>query len=55
MFVHHGCSGPVGQGIGDGALDEGLRGDSCFRRFVSGLVAWYALMTWKPDGAFSVA
>ncbi len=22
MFVHHGCSGPVGRGIGDGASGE---------------------------------
>ncbi len=30
---------------------------SCFRQFVSGLVTWYALMTWNPGvggGAFSV-
>ncbi len=24
--VHHGRSGPVGRGIGDGASDEGFRG-----------------------------
>ncbi len=32
-------------------------GGSCFRQFVSDLVAWYALMTWNPDkggGAFPV-
>ncbi len=30
---------------------------SCFRQFVCGFVAWYALMTWDPDeggGAFLV-
>ncbi len=34
-------------------MDRG--GGSCFRQFVSGLVAWCALMTWNPDedgGAF---
>ncbi len=43
--------------IGDGVSDEGFRGGSCFRQFVSGLVAWYALMTREPDedgGAFPV-
>ncbi len=24
-------------------------GGCCFRQFVSGLVAWYALMIWNPD------
>ncbi len=24
-------------------------GGCCFRQFVSGLGAWYALMTWNPD------
>ncbi len=70
MFVHHGRSGPVGRGVGNGASDNGFcgvegdrsgrrvgGGGSCFRQFVSGLVAWYALVTWNPDkggGAFPV-
>ncbi len=68
--MHHGCSGSVGREIGDDGLDEGLHGGKCdgsrwlvggsgccFRQFVSGLVAWYALVAWNPDeggGAFSV-
>ncbi len=31
-----------------------VAGASCFRQFVSGLVAWYALMTWNPGEAFPV-
>ncbi len=62
MFVHHGCSMPVGRGIGDGASDEGFCGGKwdgswrraggggcCFRQFDSGLVGGSALMTWIPD------
>ncbi len=26
VYAHHGCSGPVGREIGDGASDEGFRG-----------------------------
>ncbi len=59
IFVHHGRSGPVGWGIGDGASDEmGRDGGCCIHQFVSGFVAWYVLMTWDPDeggGAFPVA
>ncbi len=39
------------------ASEMGRAGGSCFRQFVSGLVAWYSLMTWNPDadgGAFPV-
>ncbi len=70
VFVHHGRSEPVGRGVGNAASDEGFcvgdsdgpgrrvgGGGSCFRQFVSGLVAWYALVTWNPGkgvGAFPV-
>ncbi len=71
MFVHHGCSGPVWGGAltvrrmrafavekmrGSGGRVGG--GASCFRQFVSGLVAWYALVAWNPGkcgGASPVA
>ncbi len=65
LFVHHGRSGPVGRGIGDGfrmrafavPSEMGRGGGTCFSQFVRGLLAWYALITWNPDegcGAFPV-
>ncbi len=39
------------------ASEMGRGGGSCFRQFVSGLVAWYTLMTWNPGeggGAFPI-
>ncbi len=66
MFVHRGCLGPVRRGIFDGASDEGFcggesdrsgwrvgGGGSCFRQFVSDLVAWL-IGPDEDDGAFSV-
>ncbi len=38
-------------------MGGGGGGGSCLRQFVTGLVAWYALVTWNPDesgGAFPV-
>ncbi len=45
----------VANEMGRGGVSFG--GGSCFRQFVSGLVSWYALVTWNPDkggGAFPV-